>query len=484
MAVDAALDRLLGPVTEVFFGLVFHSVDVGSVSLPLVVVWLSVASIFFTAYFGLINLRGFSHALRLVRGDFADPGHKGEVSHFGALTAALSGTVGVGNVAGVALAITMGGPGAAFWMVVAGFCGMSLKFAECALSVKYRRINPDGTVSGGPMYYLKEGLARRGWPRLGWAAAAFFAVMMVLGSFNPFQVNQAFVQFSLVTGFDHGFLFGLGMAFVLGLVIIGGIRSIARVTTRLVPVMCGIYVVAGLALLVACADQLPGVFALILADAFALDSVAGGVLGSLIIGFQRAAYSSEAGLGSAAIAHSAVRTAEPVTEGFVALLEPFLDTVVVCTITALVIVVTGMYRTDGIGGVEITSGAFATIFPWFPSVLSITIMFLAMSTVLAWAYYGERAWGFLFGESKASRWTYKVLLLCGISVGATLEPVEAIRFMDAAVFAMAVPNILALYLFASELKSDLKSYRARVASGQIVNHRLRRRAAAVVVADG
>ena len=370
-------------------------------------------SIVFTIYMRFVNIRGFRMAIDIVRGIYSNPNDKGEVSHFQALTAALSGTVGLGNIAGVAIAISLGGPGATFWMIIAGLLGMSSKFVECTLGVKYRIENADGSVSGGPMYYLSRGFAEKGWPGLGKVLAVFFAVMCIGGSIgggNMFQVNQAFQQFEAVTGgtesFIHGqgWIFGLVMALLVAVVIIGGIKSIAKVTDKIVPFMCGIYVLAALVILFGNFTRIPEAFGLIFAGAFSPMAISGGIVGVLIQGFKRAAFSNEAGIGSASIAHSAVKTNEPVTEGLVALLEPFIDTVIVCTMTALVIVITGTVDGGGVwqplgaggDGIHLTSTAFSSVITWFPIILAVAVILFAFSTMITWSYYGIKSWKYLF----------------------------------------------------------------------------------------
>ncbi|MDP6923014.1 MAG: amino acid carrier protein, partial [Lutibacter sp.] len=349
-SLDDKINEMIAPATEAISNVIFYTIDFSdTISIPFVLIWLVVGSIIFTIYMRFINIRGFKLAIDIVRGVYTNPNDKGEVSHFQALTAALSGTVGLGNIAGVAIAISLGGPGATFWMILAGLLGMSSKFVECTLGVKYRIENEDGSVSGGPMYYLSRGFAEKGWGGLGKVLAVFFALMCIGGSFgggNMFQVNQAFQQFEAVTGgsesfiYGQGWIFGLVMALLVGVVIIGGIKSIARVTDKIVPFMCGVYVLAALVIIVGNYGQIPQAFGQIISGAFSPVAIAGGFVGVLIQGFKRAAFSNEAGIGSASIAHSAVKTNEPVTEGLVALLEPFIDTVVVCTMTALVIVIT------------------------------------------------------------------------------------------------------------------------------------------------
>ncbi|OMH35319.1 sodium:alanine symporter family protein [Motiliproteus sp. MSK22-1] len=479
--VDQAINEAIAPISNVIAGIVFYSVPVGDASLPLIVVWLVVAAIFFTVYFGFINVRGFSHSIKVVRGDFTNPRDKGEVSHFQALTAALSGTVGLGNIAGVAIAVSIGGPGATFWMIVGGLLGMSSKFVECTLGVKYRNINPDGSVSGGPMYYLSKGLAEQGKAGLGKFLAVFFAICCIGGAFgagNMFQANQAVQQVISVTGGDASFfagqawVLGLVMAVLVGIVIIGGIKSIGRVTERIVPFMAGIYVAAALVILFMNMEKIPEAFGLIFAGAFSAAGVTGGVIGCMIQGFKRASFSNEAGIGSAAIAHSAVKTNEPLSEGFVSLLEPFIDTVVICTMTALVIVITGAYANNaGLGGVALTSSAFESAISWFPYVLAVAVVLFAFSTMLSWSYYGTKAWTYLFGESKASDLTFKFIFCGFVVVGASMSLGPVIDFSDSMIFAMSIANIAGLYMLAPVVKRELSSYLARINSGEITNHR-------------
>ncbi|MDA0339174.1 MAG: alanine/glycine:cation symporter family protein, partial [Proteobacteria bacterium] len=423
MDIDERIDSAVAPFMDAVSEAVFFSVPVNGVGLPIVLVWLLVGAFIFTVYFRAINLRGFMQALRIVRGDYDDPKNDGEVTHFQALSAALSGTVGLGNIAGVAVAIGLGGPGATFWMIVAGILGMSSKFVECTLGVKYRKINADGSVSGGPMYYLSEGLAKRGKAGLGKVLAVLFSIMCIGGSFgggNMFQANQAFEQVMHKTGFTDGWLFGGALAVLVGLVIIGGIRSIARVTRVLVPGMCGIYVLACLFIILGSAGEIPDALGLIFTSAFSPEAVGGGLIGVLIQGIKRAAFSNEAGVGSAAIAHSAVKTNEPVTEGLVALLEPFIDTVVVCTMTALVVIVTGTYLQTGLDGISMTSVAFESVIPGFGWVLMFAVIMFAFSTMITWSYYGLKSWTYLFGDSTAMDLTYKLLFLAFVVIGSAL----------------------------------------------------------------
>ena len=475
--IDERINDAMAPVTAIMFKIVFFPITIGEISFPFVLLWLVVAAAGFTIYMGFINVRGFKHAIELVRGIYDSPDkQKGEVSHFQALTAALSATVGLGNIAGVAVAITLGGPGATLWMIFGGLFGMSSKFVECTLGVKYRKVREDGSVSGGPMYYLSKGFAEKGFSGLGKALAFFFAVMCIggsLGGGNMFQANQAFKQAIIATGgeqsllYQQGWIFGLVMATLVGVVIIGGIKSIVRVTSKLVPVMVVIYICAALFIIFSHITLLPQAVMAILRGAFAPEALYGGVVGVMIQGFRRAAFSNEAGIGSAPIAHAAVKTDEPVTEGFVALLEPFLDTVVICTMTALVIIISGLYVEQGMDGIALTSRAFEQVIFWFPYILSVAVLLFAFSTMIAWSYYGLKAWTYIFGESAASDVSYKLLFCVFIVLGSAMNLGSVIEFTDAMIFAMSFPNLVGLYLLAPGVKRDLDSYFDRLRQGQI-----------------
>jgi len=456
--IDEKINLAIKPYADAVAGTVFASFQVADVGIPFVLVWLIVAATIFTFYFRFINLRAMRHGFQLVRGDYNDPQAAGEVTHFQALATALSGTVGLGNIAGVAVAVSLGGPGATFWMILAGFLGMSSKFTECTLGVKYRDEHTDGSVSGGPMYYLVKGLAERhaSLAGLGKVLAVMFAIFAIGGSFgggNMFQANQSFSQLVHVTGgadswlADKGWLFGVLIATLVGMVIIGGIQGIARVTSKIVPFMAVTYVTAGLVIIGLNLTALPAAFGAIIAGAFTAKGISGGVIGVLFQGFKRAAFSNEAGVGSAAIAHSAVKTKRPVTEGFVALYEPFIDTIVVCTITALVIIITGTWdpSVDPSAGVQLTSTAFESTISWFPWVLTLAVLLFAFSTMISWSYYGLKAWTFLFGENKVTDTTYKVLFLFFVIVGSSMQLGSVIDFSDAMIFAMAFPNLLGCY---------------------------------------
>jgi len=441
-------------------------------NVPIVVVWLVFGAVYFTFKMNFINIRGFKHSIELLQGKFDDPKDKGEVSHFQALTTALSATVGLGNIASVAVAITIGGPGATFWMILAGLLGMSTKFTECTLGVKYREIDEDGVVSGGPMYYLTKGLKKRNMAYLGKVLAVIFSILAIGASFgggNMFQANQAFAQLQGQIPYleGHGFWFGVGLAVLVGIVIIGGIKSIARVTEKIVPFMAVLYVLTALVILGINYRHIPGAFSLIFEGAFSAHSMFGGFIGVLMTGFQRASFSNEAGVGSAAIAHSAVKTNEPVSEGFVALLEPFVDTVVICTMTALVIVITGRYTGYDLEGAQLTSSAFESAIGWFPKVLALAIFLFAFSTMISWSYYGLKAWTYLFGDSKGKRNAYKLIFLVFVVIGTSSSLQVVIDFSDMMILAMAFPNIVGLLIMSNEVKSDMKSYIKRVKSGAI-----------------
>ncbi|TNE61938.1 MAG: alanine:cation symporter family protein [Alphaproteobacteria bacterium] len=450
---------------------VFMSVDMFGASIKPIVIWMGAPMLFLTVYFGFVNLTSFRRAWNVGRGKYHDPTADGEVTQFQALSTALSGTVGLGNIAGVAAAISTGGPGATFWMIIIGFCAMSLKFAECTLGVKYRVVHKDGTVSGGPMHYLKNGLAARGWKAVGLFLGWTYALLALPSLLQIATVNQIYESLTLVTGVDsalYQWLFGIALAALTAVVIIGGIKSIAKVTSRLVPLMAFIYISAALVIILGNITEVPAAFATILDGAFTPKGVAGGVLGVIVIGMQRAVYSTEAGLGSATIAHAAAKTREPMSEGMVALMEPFIDTVVICTMTALVIVITGVYEgADGIAGVSMTASAFASVISWFPAVLALAAFLFGFSTIISWGYYAAKIWEFIFGGSNRSMTTYKIVFCAALIPGAVFTLDEVYSLMSSLFFLMAVPNIIGIYLMAPELRRDLKSYLARLKSGAI-----------------
>ncbi|TXB64925.1 alanine/glycine:cation symporter family protein [Phaeodactylibacter luteus] len=487
--IDEAINSVMEPLTEAVESVVFVPITVAGFTIPFVLVWLIAGALIFTLYTGFVNFRAFGHAINVVRGKYDDPNDAGEVSHFQALTAALSGTVGIGNIAGVAIAVSLGGPGATFWMIIAGLFGMTSKFVECSLGVMYRNYNADGSVSGGPMYYLDKGFKEKGgaWGPIGKVLAVLFAIACIGGSFgggNMVQVNQAAQQFIDVTGGTESFLynkswiFGAVMAVIVAVIIIGGIKSIARVTDKIVPFMVGVYVLGALVVLGANASEIPGAFGLILEGAFSADAMYGGIIGVLIQGFRRAAFSNEAGVGSASIAHSAVRTDEPISEGIVALLEPFIDTVVICTMTALVIVITNyggagaedvLANAQGgdLDGITLTSSAFETVMAWFPPVLSMAVILFALSTMISWSYYGLKAWTYLFGESKTNELIYKAVFCAFVIIGSAISAKSVFDFGDAMIFAMCFPNVLGLYILIPNVMRAYKDYMRRIKSGEI-----------------
>ncbi|UCM88324.1 alanine/glycine:cation symporter family protein [Streptomyces marincola] len=478
--VDEAVNDVFQPIRDVLYDAVFYEIDLFGSAFPLIVGWLVVAGVVLTAYFGAPQFRYLGISLRLVRGKYDQPDAPGEVTHFQALTSAVSGTVGLGNIAGVAIAVSIGGPGAAFWMIMCGLLGMATKFVECTLGVKYREIDENGRVSGGPMHYLRKGLAERGLPGLGKVLSLLSAVMILFFALfggNLFQVNQSLEQLATstedYTGFFGGsggaLLFGVVVAALVAAVLIGGIRAIGEVTSRLVPAMAILYLTACLVVILFNVGDVPDAIGTIVTEAFNPEGVTGGLIGALIIGFQRAAFSNEAGVGSAPIAHSAVKTKRPATEGLVALIEPFLDTVIVCAMTALTIVVAagpeyiaardaaaeGGEVSGTTVGISITSDAFETAMPWFPGVLTVAVFLFAFSTVITWGYYGQKAWSHLFGDRPVSVNIYRVVFCLLIVAGALLSVGTLVDLADAFLFAAAVCNIIGLYLLAPVVKREL-----------------------------
>lgn len=497
--IDDTINRLMQPATDLVESIVFYSINVSdSVSIPIVLIVLIAGATYFTIYFSFVNITQFKTAINIVSGKYDHleggnaavgkglpsvdgdqpdtikvEGQEGEITHFQALTAALSATVGLGNIAGVAIAISIGGPGATLWMILAGLLGMSSKFTEVTLGVKYRDVGPDGTVYGGPMYYLSKGLAEKGMANLGKFFAVFFAIMCVGGSFgggNMFQSNQASEMVQGMLGIESGsgyagFVFGIIMAVFVGIVIIGGIKRIGAWTEKIVPLMCGLYVATALLIIIMNITAVPAAFVQIFEGAFAPTAIGGGIMGVLVQGFRRAAFSNEAGVGSAAIAHSAVKTQYPASEGIVALLEPFIDTVVVCTMTALVIIITnfdGGFVTYGsagnMDGVTLTSTAFQSVIPGSQYILTLAVVLFAFSTQLSWSYYGLQAWKYLFGRSDIADMTYKILFLLFVVIGAAISLGAVVGFSDAMIFAMVFPNIIGVIILSPVVKEELQKY--------------------------
>ncbi len=481
--IDKAIDNFFASAFGWFVALIFYSVPIAGTQFPLIAGWLLLAALIFTVYMGFPQLLRFKMAIDLVRGRYSDPNQRepGETSHFQALATALSGTVGLGNIAGVGAALAIGGPGATFWMIVVGMLGMASKFTECTLGVKYRRVLPDGAVSGGPMYYLRDGLAERGFPLLGKFLAVMFSVFVILGALgggNMFQGNQANAMIVQTFGLPGGYGWAVGLVlavFVYG-VIVGGMPSIASVTSRLVPWMAYLYIGMSIFVILANIQQLPAAFAQIFSGAFTADGVAGGVVGALIQGLKRATFSNEAGVGSAAIAHSTVKTKEPVTEGLVALLEPFIDTVVICTMTAMVITIAGLNtgpypNPAGMTGVTLTAASFQATADWLRYPLALAVVMFAISTMISWAYYGLKGWTYLFGESRTNEYVYKLIFCAFVIVGASISFGAVIDFSDAAIFAMSIANIIGLYLLAPVVRAEYTKFMAKVRSGEFKRYR-------------
>jgi alanine or glycine:cation symporter, AGCS family len=499
LTIDQKIDQAFKPVADTISSYVFYSVPLGSVQVPIVLLVLLGGALFCTVYFGFPNITKIGLSIRTVSGKYSkkkevtqtnndakilddtpaktkEGEDDGEVSHFQALTTALSATVGLGNIAGVAVALSVGGPGATFWMIVAGFLGMASKFAECTLGVKYRDVDSSGTVYGGPMYYLSKGFAERGFGTIGKGFAAFFALMCVGGSFgggNMFQSNQAAQQVMATFGggagggpTQGGFIFGIICAILVAVIIVGGVRRIAQVTDKLVPFMAVLYVGMAVIILVIKFADIPTAFGLIFSEAFAPAAIGGGILGAMIAGFQRAAFSNEAGVGSAAIAHAAVKTQHPASEGVVALLEPFIDTVIICTMSALVIIVTNIdggfitYGSKVSDGVGITSTAFESVIPYSSYILTVVVVLFAFSTMISWSYYGLQAWKYLFGKSSIADITYKVIFCLFTVIGASASLGAVIDFSDAMIFAMVFPNMIGLIILAPIIKDEMKKYLA------------------------
>ncbi|MGC1215976.1 MAG: alanine/glycine:cation symporter family protein [Phormidesmis sp.] len=463
-------DSIFQPIVDLLSVLLFFKIG-GENGFPFIVLWLFVAAIFFTFRMGFINFRGLKHAIRVVQGKFDDDHDEGEVSHFQALATAVSGTVGLGNIAGVAIAIQLGGPGAMFWLTIAGLCGMVSKFVECTLAVKYRRRLPDGTILGGPMYYLNQGLAARGLGPLGKGLAILFSILCLggsLGGANMFQSNQAYAAISgLIPGLP-AWLFGLILAALSAFVIIGGIKRIGAVAEKLVPAMAALYVLACLIVIVVNIGQVPDAVGTIISEAFVPKAAVGGLVGVMVQGIRRSSFSNEAGVGSAAIAHSAARTDEPVREGLVSLLEPLIDTVIICNLTAITIVLTGVYLETGeeLSGVAMTASAFGSVVSWFPIILSIAVCLFAFSTIISWSYYGIQAWTYLFGEQ--STLLFKIIYVVCTFLGCLTSLSLIIDFSDLLLLGMAFPNLLGCYILSNEVAGDLKDYWGRLTSGQMV----------------
>ncbi len=487
-SIDQKIDRVFEASTSWFVNGIFTDVVINDYPVKVVVLWLGLAGVVMTLIFKFINLSGFGLAIRTVKGRYSEDTDPGEISHFQALSAAVSGTVGLGNIAGVAIGIMIGGPGVAFWLFLSGFLGMATKFAECTLGVKYREFDKDGTIHGGAMYYLKKGFAEKGLAPVGTLLAYAFAIFCVFASFgggNVFQVNQTTAQLINVTGGSESFfagrqwVFGVILAVITGMVIIGGIKGIARVTGKLVPAMCAIYVLSAFAVLIANFDHIPEAIRMIFTEAFNPRAVVtGGFLAAFVWGMRRATFSNEAGIGSAPIAHAAVRTRMPASEGIVALLEPFLDTVVVCTMTSLVLVTSMYFKGDSgefvlhgqtflLGspadtstafGISMTSLAFQSVHEGFQYVLFVCVLLFGFSTLITWSYYGLQAWQYLFGRSKGVALLYKLIFCLVIVAGSAASMDKAIDFSDASLFAMSIPNLIGVYFLVPVIRRELDKF--------------------------
>lgn len=471
------IDAFFGTLNGYLAAVIFFDVFPGTPVMPFIVAWLILAAVYLTLRFSFVNLRMMRHGFRVLRGRYRTADDKGEVSSFQALTTALSATVGLGNIAGVAIAISIGGPGATFWMIVAGFLGMTTKFTEATLAQHYREVRPDGHLMGGAMEYLSKGFAEFNLPRTGKLLASMFAVFTVLGSLgagSAFQVSQSLgaVQEQIPFFRDVPIAYGLVMGVAVGVVIIGGLRRIAHTAEAIVPIMILVYLSACLWIVVENIDQLPLALTRIVTEAFAPIAVAGGMVGALVQGFKRAAFSSEAGLGSAAIVHSTASVKYPIRQGMVALYEPFIDTIIICTMTALVIIITGVYNDpatlelrEASKGAALTSIAFATVSDWFPVILTVSVVLFAYSTMISWSYYGERCWAYLFGERTSL--VYRLMFLAFIIVASVASAANMLDFTDLLVLAMAFPNLIGLYLLSGKVRRMLDDYRAKLRSGEL-----------------
>ncbi|HNQ92488.1 MAG TPA: alanine/glycine:cation symporter family protein [Alphaproteobacteria bacterium] len=471
MSIDATIDDAFKSISSAIELIVFWGPEIAGVTVPLVVAWLALGALFFSVYLGFPNIRYARHAFKCLGNEYEEPDARGQTTNFQSLAACLSATIGLGNIAGVAVAITLGGPGAAFWMLMLGIFGMGSKFSEVMLGHKYRQFpdpeRPD-EVSGGPMYYLKEAFARHNLPKVGVAIAALFAVTCIggaLGGGNMFQSNQVYQQVVYATGgeesffADKGWLFGLILAGLAGLVTLGGVKSIASVAAKLTPIMAILYTACGLIVLAVNYEHIPSGIATIFSSAFSLEAGWGGFVGAIIAGVKRAAFSNEAGLGTAAIIQASAKTEFPVRQGLVGGLGPFFDTVIVCMVTALVIVISGVYQQgQGVSGIDLTSRAFETVLPWFDFALMICVILFAFSTIIVYSYYGEKCLGYLVGDRKAVAIGFRVFYLVFVVMGSAATLDSVISFADAMFLSMAVPNLIGLYLLAPEIKRDLTEY--------------------------
>jgi AGCS family alanine or glycine:cation symporter len=446
---DAAVDALSGAV--------FFKVPLLGAQIELIVLYLAVPMLFFTVWLGFPNIFQVGRAVRILQQQPREGEAKGDVSQWGALTTALSGTIGLGNIAGVAVALTMGGPGAILWMFVIGWFAMTVKMAEVVLGLKYRVFDEAGHVHGGPMYVLKAVGAARGWPKLGLALGGLYAFFALFGAIPMVQVNQSFAQVQVVTGITNGWGYGVFIAAAVALVTLGGAAWLGEVAKRLTPLKVGVYLFGVLTILILHNDLIPGALAKIWAGAWNGDAATGGAIGAFVAGMRRAVFASEAGVGSAVMAHSLARARHPVSEGLVALLEPLLGTMIVCGLGGLALVVADTWD-DGLQGIAITSAAFAGVADWFPWVLAVVVFLFAYSTLVAWGFYGLQAWGYLFGHGQRAQWTYKILYIVALPPAAAIDLGSVVGIVDSAFFLMAIPNVIALYWCAGEVRRDVRAY--------------------------
>lgn len=465
---DAQIEKYVTPASDKIYHIMFFPVVILGVKIPIIILWILAAGLFFTFYFRWIGIWGLKHSIDILKKPKGD-GAGGEISQLGALMSALSGTVGLGTIAGVAISISMGGPGAAFWIMFGAILGMTLKFAEVSLSLKYRKFLPDGTIAGGPMHFIAHGLTRRKMRWLGQPLAVVFAYMCIGGGLtggNMIQINQTTRQIINITGGEtglfHGFnwIIGFLCAVLIGVIIIGGVKSITKVAMKAVPFMIYLYLFSGIVILAVNWCQIPHMIYVMVKEAFFPSSVAGGIVGIMIIGMRRSVQTNEAGTGSAPIVYAPAQTDEPISQGFIALIEPFL-TGLVCLLSACIVVSSGVYEHQAKGvvnGIEMTSGAFEMVFPWFKYVLSVVVILFALTTVISWAYYGQKAWNYIVGEGKKRTLLYQIFFLAFTVIGSVLNVKTIINLTDSMMLGMAVPNCLAMYFMAKELKTDLITY--------------------------
>lgn len=465
--IDTAIEKVVAPFSDKVSAVMFFPITVAGVEIPVIILWILAAGLFFTIYLNGVALWGLKHSIELLSKPKKDDAG-GEISPLGALMSALSGTVGLGTIAGVAISISIGGPGAALWIMFGAVLGMTLKFAEVALSLKYRKFLPDGSVAGGPMHFIAHGLTRRKMRWLAQPLAVIFAWLCIGGALtggNMIQINQTTRQIINITGGETGLLqgfnwvVGLACAILLGAVIIGGVKSITKVAMKAVPFMIYLYLFAGIIIILVHWQNIPHMFYVMIKEAFFPSSVAGGIVGIMIIGMRRSVQTNEAGTGSAPIVYAPAQTDEPISQGFIALIEPFL-TGLVCLLSGMIIVSSGVYEnySQGVSGIELTSCAFESIFPWFKYVLSFIVILFALTTVISWAYYGQKAWNYIVGEGKKRTLIYQIGFLTFTVIGSVMNVKTIIDLTDSMMLGMAVPNCLAMYFMAKELKKDMIDY--------------------------